>query len=450
MTLATVSRYEVDQVDARGERAIIIGSSIAGLCAARVLADAYAEVVVLERDPKPDSFSSRRSVPQGEHFHVLTEAARASIEDLFPGYCNDVLDRGGLKIDAGTDWEFFMEGDFLADQPQQYPMYCATRPFYEQILREQVESYPGIRTKYDSRVSGLLFSSDKTRVTGVRVSNDRESSDALMGDLVVDASGKTSQTPAWLESAGIPPPQVERVSIDLRYSSVTLERPPRRRRAVSVIPSSPDTRGGAVLPVENDQWILTLWGMHEQTPPQDFSEWQSFARDLVIPDFANLIDTYRITSNGVTQYPYPANVRRRYEQLKQRPNGLIIVGDALASFNPIYAQGMAVAVLDALVLHQVLRSAKHGNLSDRFFDAVVDVIDVAWMLAVSSDFQYPQTSGNKPRGASVLNWWRKKIVSQAHSDRYVADVLFRVLNMEITPYSLMRPSVVWRVVRPGS
>lgn len=327
-------------------------------------------------------------------------------------------------------------------------MYCASRPLYEHVLRNQAESHPGIEIRYDSRVTGFVFSQDSSAIRGIRVSGSEIDSEVIEADCVVDATGRQSQTPTWLADAGYQTPRVDEVTIDLVYTSGWLDRPPGNRNAVSVIPSPPDTRGGAVLPVEGDRWIMTLWGMHGQTPPGEWSGWRAFAADLPISDFSELIDQHANRSCNITQYPFPSNIRRRYEQLDRLPQGLIVVGDALASFNPIYAQGMSVAVLDALVLHHTLKRTIPGRISTEYFSAVADIIDVAWVLAVTSDFQYAETTGQKPRVTSAFNWLRNRVVASAHSNGTVADVLFRVLNMERHPRAMVSPSVLWRVFGP--
>jgi 2-polyprenyl-6-methoxyphenol hydroxylase-like FAD-dependent oxidoreductase len=448
MTLSTLDRYDGTQVSQRGRRAVVLGGGMAGLCAARVLVDAYDEVLLFERDSPAATGGPRRSVPQGNHFHVLTEAGRSSIEDLFPGYSDHLVREGGLMIDAGSNWAFYMQGDFLADPPGRYPMYCASRPLYEQVLRDQAESYSDIAIYYDARATDLVFSADSSAVQGVRILTSGTGSELVEADVVVDTTGRRSQTPTWLADAGYDTPHVDEVTIDLVYASGWLDRPPGVRNAVSVIPSPPDTRGGAVLPIEDDRYIMTLWGMHDQTPPGEWSEWREFAEALPIPDFAELLTRYGGDPSDVTLYPFPSNIRRRYEDLDRLPHGLVVAGDSLASFNPIYAQGMSVAVLDSLALHHALRTAEPGFLTSEYFSLVTDIIDIAWLLAVTSDFQYAETTGPKPTGTTMFNWLRNQVVSSAQSNGSVADVLFRVLNMERHPGALLHPSVLGRVFSP--
>lgn len=127
MTLATVDRYEPDQISTIDSRAVVIGGSVAGLSAARVLADAFAEVVVLERDQLPAKPVARRGTPQTSHPHALLEAGRSTLADLIPGFGEEVLAEGGLLIDSGTDMEHFDQGGFVADTEERLPTYSASR-----------------------------------------------------------------------------------------------------------------------------------------------------------------------------------------------------------------------------------------------------------------------------------------------------------------------------------
>ena len=166
-------------------------------------------------------------------------------------------------------------------------------------------------------------------------------------------------------------------------------------------------------------------------------------------DVTRIIDEHERVSADIYKYPIPSNRRRRYEDLERFPDGLVVIGDAIASFNPIYGQGMSVAALEALQLHHTLAIDGDDPLALRFFEQVHQVVDDAWSVAVGSDFQFSETTGPKPVGTDLLNRYIARLNRKAHTDGRLADAFNRVVIMEERPTSLFRPRLVWRVLKPG-
>lgn len=449
MTLATVPRYDSDRISEPGGHAVVVGAGMAGLLSARTLADGFDEVTVVDCDPLPDEPVSRRGVPQSHHLHVLLEAGHATLEDLFPGYGEDLLADGGLVIDGARDVNFYDGGGFLADGPRRIPLYCATRPLYEQLVRHRVAGHDGVHLRPSCRTIDYLTDDAATTVEGVVVEREGSTPEELVADLVVDATGRTSRTPVWLDAHGYASPPVDEVRIDLAYSTAFFRRPADDRRAFVVQPSPPHTRGGAILPVEGGRWLVTMFGFHGDHPPADAEGFAEFAASLPVPHPKRLLDEHSRTSEDIVHYPFPSNVRHRYEDLERFPDGLVVVGDAVASFNPIYAQGMSVAALEALILHSVLATDGRDDLAVRFFERAAETVDVAWNMAVGADFQFRRTDGPKPRGTEVSSRYLSRLVRRAHTDGVLSDAFFRVMMMERPPSSLLRPGVAWRVLRPA-
>lgn len=449
MTLATIPRYQRDQVPTIGDQAVVVGGSVAGLCAARVLADGFDTVSIVEKDPVPANPTPRPSVPQGRQIHALQEAGRATLEDLLPGFGEQLISAGGLLIDGASDLKFFAEGEYLAQGPSRFPTYSASRPLFEHVIGQRVTDRPGVRLRSSCQFIEYLVDAEKSAVTGVRVRTRDGMDEELAADLVVDATGRTSRTPAWLEAHGFTPPPVDEVHIDIAYSTISIERPPDDRRAILAPSSHPHTRGGAAFPIEGDRWLLNLHGIHGDHPPTDLREFEEFAASLPVAEFEQLLDIYPPVSTDVEYYPFPANQRRYYEAIDQFPDGLLVIGDAIASFNPIYGQGMSVAALEALALHHSLGSGGRDGLARRYFSRAAEVIDIAWTLAVGADFQFPQTSGPMPRGTEIFGRYLSRLTRKAHTDGELRDALFRVILMEQPPTALLRPRTLAKVLRPG-
>lgn len=448
MTLATVQRYDPDRKVDCGERAVVVGAGMAGLCAARVLADGFETITVIDRDHLPDEPTTRRGVPQSHHLHVLLEGGRVTLEDLFPGFGKELLAAGGVSHDASRDSKFYMEGGFLADGPRRRNVYSATRPLYEQVVRRRVADLDGVNLRPNCQFTGYLLDDAATTVNGIVVRSDEGTTEEITADLVIDATGRTSRTPNWLNEQGYTPPPVDEVHVDVAYSSTFVERPPGDRRGVAVFPSPERPRGGVFVPVEDGRWLMTLWGMHGDDPPTDPEGFADFTASLPVPHLERLLDEHAWRTDDIAHYPFPSNLRRRYEELERFPEGLVVVGDGIASFNPIYGQGMSVAAFEAVQLHHTLATDENERLALRFFDRVEETVDVAWNLAVGSDHQFPQTKGPKPRGTDLLNWYLSRYLRKAHTDGELWDRFFGVQMMETPPTALLRPDVVWRVFKP--
>ncbi|WP_435097294.1 NAD(P)/FAD-dependent oxidoreductase [Halarchaeum sp. P4] len=448
MVLSETARYDRERVSPVGEHAVVLGGSIAGLCAARVLADAYDSVTVVERDVLPDEPVVRDGAPQTRQPHILLEAGRATVEDLFPGFCETVLARGGLLVDAARDLSMYREGGFVAAAETRLSLYCATRPLFEQVARERVRALDDVTVRDGTQWLDYRTNAAGDAVTGVDVQTPDGEHETLAADLVMDATGRTSRTPSWLEERGDEAPAVETVSVDVSYATIRVERPPDDRRVLFASPGAPRTRGGVAIPVEGGAWVVTLQGMHGDEAPTDPEAFVAFAESLPVPELGRIVREHEWRTNEAVGYPFPSSRRYHYEDLDALPDGLLVTGDALASFNPVYGHGMSVAALDALHLHHAL-AAGTDALAPRFFERAADTVDVVWRLAVGPDFEYAQTTGPKPLGTDVFNRYIARLTRKAHDDPVLAETLARVFLLEESPATLFAPRTLWRALRPG-
>lgn len=448
MTLESIPAYDSERSTRIGEHAVVVGASISGLLTARVLADAFDRVTVIERDELPDDPRTRDGAPQARQPHVLQEAGRAIIEDLLPGYGEDLVSEGGLIIDAASDFNFYDEDGYVSHPPTRMPIYAGSRPLLEYVIRERVSDIDGVQMRDGCHVVDYRFDETEEAVKGVKIRKEGGQT-SLPADLTVDATGRTSRTPTWLEKQGYMPPDVAEVTVDLSYSTVSVERNSDDERAFWAPASPPYTRGGGALPIEGDRWQVVVHGVHGDEPPREAEAFDEFASTLQITEIKEILDDHAILSEDVDYYPFPSNLRRYYEALHRFPDGFTVVGDAIASYNPIYGQGMSVAALHALVLHHTLAREGLEGLAPQFFDRVEPVVDIAWLMAVGADFQFSQTTGPKPRGTGLMGWYLSRLTKKAHDDRELSERFLRVIMMEKSPTSLFRPGVMWRVLRPA-
>ncbi|MFP8958002.1 hypothetical protein ACLI4Y_14860 [Natrialbaceae archaeon A-CW3] len=193
---------------------------------------------------------------------------------------------------------------------------------------------------------------------------------------------------------------------------------------------------------------LPLW-YHGDHAPDDATGFKEFAERLRTPIVKELLDEHPLTTGDIRYYPFPANRRYRYEDLDRLPTGLVVIGDAIASYNPINGQGMSVAVLQALALHHVLATSDRTGMESRFFDDATAITDVAWDLTIGGDLEYSQTEGPRPRGTGVLNWYTNRLFRRTQTDRRLSEVAIQVFSLQQPPAKLFRPQIIWRVVGPS-
>jgi len=448
MTLSQLDRYNDESAPGAADRsgtAVVLGGSMAGLCAARALHEWFAEVVVVERDAFPEQPVVRDGAPQTGHPHAMLEAGRVTLEDFFPGFGDQVRDAGGLQLDMGSDLVWYDQGGFVAETETPLPALYASRPLFEHVVRGRVTDLERVTLR--GQCNFITYDHDGDRVTGVRFRDETGAETSLAADLVVDATGRSSRTPRWLERTGYPTPTVEEVSVDVTYSTARIERPPEDTYGVLVAPEPHRPRGAAMLPVEDGCWEVVLQGVHGERAPADRATFVEWASALPVADIGRQLRARAWTAD-IRRYPFPASVRRHYEDLSRFPDGLVVTGDAVASFNPIYGQGMSVAALDAVVLYQELSDGIAG-LGPRFFDRAADVVDEAWQLAVGNDFTFEGTTGPKPFGTDLFNRYAARLLRRAHDNGALTEAFFRVFRLERSATSLLRPRIAWQVLRPA-
>ena len=269
-------------------------------------------------------------------------------------------------------------------------------------------------------------------------------------ELVVDCSGRSSRIAHQLESSGVLAPPLSRVSIDCAYTSGFLPRAPDDLDGTFLVsgPTPPTCfRVGAVLPVERDQWMVTVAGVHGEVPGTTADEVLAFARTLSSPAVAQVIERAGPLSSVAT-YRFPSSQRRHYERVGELLPGFVTLGDAACSFNPIYGQGMACAALQADSLGATVRELGVGSdlLPRRFHRRAARIIDAPWAIAVGADFQHPRTTGPKARGTDQLNRYVGRVVEASHTSVPLARSFNLVLNLVEPTRSLVSPSVMARVL----
>lgn len=435
-----------------GDRAVVLGGSIAGLLAARALARHYTEVVVVDRDRLTGVRGPRRGVPHGRHAHGLVARGHQILESLFPGLTEELVEAGIRPGDFSGDIRWYFNGRLLRPARTGLVSVPATRPVLEYHLRLRVQALTGITFLEEHDVLGLVTSSDRRRVTGVRVRPTAEDAEQreLAADLVVDTTGRGSRTPAWLDEFGYRRPEEEQVKIDLAYTTrhYRLSSDPFGSDLAIIPAATPSHPRGAFFyrtPGEGHQVELSLTGVLGDHPPTDPEEFDRFTRSLPVPDIHEAVRNAEALDTPV-MHRFPASRRRHYERLDRFPERLLVMGDAVCSFNPVYAQGMTVAALQSLVLERHLR-AGHAPEPLPFLRDISREIDSPWEFSAGADLGYAGVKAPRPARVRLANAYVTRVQKAAVHDSALTNALMRVAGLIEPPQSLMRPATVLRVLR---
>lgn len=442
-----------------GKHAIVIGGSIAGLITARMLARHFERVTLIERDPMPDHAEPRKGVPQMRHVHVLLKRGETILARYFPGLVEELVQSGSNLLDMAGDTRWFHFGGWKPRFTSGMQFLSQTRPLLEWKIRQRVASTPGVTLRSETAVEGYLFDESRARVTGVRLVPKLESAreETLKGDLVVDASGRGSRTPQWLGAGGYAEPEETQIKVDIGYSSVLMRLPATLQRdwkVLFVYMKPPQTRVGVLLPVEDGCHLATVVGWFGDHCPADKEGYLEWTKGLPSIEFHEAVKDAEFVS-PIAVHKFPANRRRHYEKLSRFPDGLVVIGDALCSFNPIYGQGMTTASLGGATLDEALQEHARKSPGDLrgfslpFQKRLSKVIDPPWMGVLTEDFRYAQAEGKRPFWVKPMGWYTSRVYRLTHQDERVSRRFLQVMHLMEKPTVLFEPYVLRKVLMLG-
>lgn len=446
------------------QHAIVLGGGIAGLLAARVLADHARRVTLVERDrmpAAPNAALPRKGIPQGRHAHALLVRGLNSVEALLPGFAAEAVREGAVPGNAARDASWGLAGSRLAQAEDDLPVVVATRPFLEARIRARVAVLPNVHRIDGTEAEDLLF--DGARVTGVAIAAQDGATTTLESDLVIDARGRASSLPAWLSRYDYPAPREDIVEIGVGYTTIqfrdagqAIPRAGLGDRVAIIVGATPDHPFGGVLHrVEGDRIEVSLAGYAGHHPPDTLEGFVAFAAGLALPDLHRAVAGATPCSEPAV-FRVPRSLRRHYEKLKRFPAGILPLGDAICAFNPIFAQGMSVAALQAVALGRALaaspaRASKASALpplAANFFTAAAHIIDPAWAMAKSNDLLAPHLRSQQSFGGRLLSAWIARVIRAGATDAEIARRFIRVASLVDAPPILLSPGTIRRVLFP--
>jgi len=433
------------------EHAVIIGSGIAGLCAARVLSQHVTRVTIIERDKLPASPEHRASVPQSHHVHALLLRGLVELEALFPGIERELATHGARRMDMGRDFAHFSEWGWTKRAQVEVAPLTVSRLLLEHVIRTRVKALANVRLVEDTRVRGFLHERDGAtlRVTGVRT--DHLELEEIRADLVIDASGRSGKGQDWLDALGVTRPKEEKVDAFAGYASRFYKLAPdasRWWRGMLIDPKPPDfRRWGLLMPIEGDRWVLTLAGVNRDLPPTDEVGFHAYLASLRSPALAREIARATPLS-AIHGFRGLANRARRYDTWSERVDGFLAIGDSVVAFNASHGQGMSMAAWCATTLDATLHKVGVDpvRLPRAFHKAQWRVLSRAWEIATNVDMQWPETTGTRPLAFRWLRGFAVEATRAAHEDPILKKALGPVFQLLASPYAGFRPSIIGRVL----
>jgi 2-polyprenyl-6-methoxyphenol hydroxylase-like FAD-dependent oxidoreductase len=431
----------------RQQTALVLGAGMAGLLCARTASDHFDRVLVLDADELPDGPEDRRAIPQGHHSHVLLSQGRALFEGFFPGLDAELEALGCENVDWAGDCAVFSSAGKVPRFSSGLVTRPCTRALLEYVVRRRVLALPNVIIRGGTKIAGLM--GDGKRVIGALVEGAAE---VLKADLIIDATGRHSEAPKWLEQLGCAATQTTVVDSFLGYATRLYQRPADTAdlgfKGVLINTRPPEVPGaGALWPIEGNRWLITLAGTARHYPPTDEAGFRAFAASLQSPLLAEAID--RATPLGpIRGYRRTENQWRHFERLDRWPEGFVVVGDGVCAFNPVYGQGMTVAALEARMLGELLQAWPGVcGLARVFQRRIVKAIAPAWLVATGEDLRWKTTVGGEPSAATRFShWYMSHLMAMTPRSERMVEAFLSVVHMTRTPPSLFHPRIAGPVL----
>ncbi|WP_217557054.1 NAD(P)/FAD-dependent oxidoreductase [Paenibacillus sp. GbtcB18] len=438
-------------------KAIVIGNSMAGKLAARVLSDYFDTVTIIEQDPQPEGPYPRKGTPQSYHTHGLLKSGENTLDKFFPGIMQELEGHGGERLDFIRDISWVYQNFHFVRFDSGFEVVSQSRPLLEWRVHQRLLQRPNIEFAYSHRVVQYISSPGENRFTGVETENlVTRQSERLEADLIVDAAGSATKTPDQLLKHGFDSLSQSEVHINLAYATRMYERDPsvsHDYKSVIVFPNPPEvSKGGLTFPIEGNRWSVTLVGYGDGNhPPRDDQGFLNFAKSLTHPHLYDHIKSLK-PAGDIHVYRFPSQVRRHYEKLERFPSGLVVMGDAFCRFNPVFGQGVSIACLEALELQKVLQEVRAGKIKAEgiptaFHKQLSALVEPTWMTATSDAFLYPNTKGKKPAGLGFMQWYVRRLYRLSEYDQDVYGKFIRILHMVEKPTELFKPAMIYKVMK---
>ncbi|MDA2890072.1 FAD-binding oxidoreductase [Mycolicibacterium sp. BiH015] len=459
----TVPRLNHDGIDlaevrSRGRgTAVVVGGSIAGIAAAKALTETFERVIVLEKDQPHRRREGRPGAAQGWHLHHLLTAGRIELERLFPGIVDDMVREGAFDVDMAAEYRIRLGGSWKKPSTGDIQIVCAGRPLLEWCIRRRLDDEPRIAFHYESEVADLVYDRHANSVLGVAVDRGEAELDVIAAEFVVDASGKNTRFPEFLDRIGIGAPDVEQDIINCFYSTMHHRVPPERqwRDKVMMICYAyrpfEDTYAAQYY-TDSSRTILstTLVAYNCYSPPRTAKEFRAFADRMPSPVVGENIDGLEPASQ-IYNFRYPNMLRLRYEKMHRLPRSLVAIGDAYTSADPVSGLGMTLAVKEVRELQILLadRAPADPTLPKQYYRTISKLADTAWFVIREQNLRFDwlkDVKSKRPFYFGALTWYMDRVMELVHDDPATYADFLAVVHLVKPAASLMTPRVVAKVL----
>lgn len=422
------------------EKAIIIGASMAGLLAARICADHFEEVLILEKDELPESPKHRKGVPQDQQLHLLLSKGYQIITKLFPGIVETLSAEGAISGDLGLMLRWYGDGGFRPQCETGQHSILMSRPLLEYTVRNYLLQKGNVRIMDKTRVLAFLF--EEGSITGVETNLGN-----IEADLHIDTCGMASSLEKQLIGWGYDSPRIEEVQVNVKYTSCLFPRPTTFTELININSEAPyNSKHGTVQAIEDNKMIVMVQGRSQDKVPKDVESLKAYTAQLAHPLIYETIKDAEALS-PLTHYHIPSVRWIHYEALNRFPPGLLTLGDAICRLNPVYGQGMSSAAMQAEVLDSVLRRGPLESIWKPYFKQIAQLLKTPWEVTLAEDFKFPETQGTPPKIPKLVERYFGKLSRVMNQDPVLFKAFVQVLNLVKSPTSLLHPGLIWRVIR---
>lgn len=459
----TPPRLEQSAIDAADLRrrgrgtAVVVGGSIAGIAVAKVLSETFEQVIVLEKDDSHRRREGRPGAAQGWHLHHLLTAGRIELERIFPGIIDDMVREGAFDVDMAAQYRIRIGGTWKKPGTGPIQIVCAGRPLLEWCVRRRLDDEPRISFHYDSDVADLLYDREHNTVLGVAVDRGGAELDMVPAEFVVDASGKNTRFPEFLDRIGVGAPEVEQDIINCFYTTMQHHVPPERQWQDKVMMicyayrPHEDTYAAQYY-TDDSRTILStsLVAYNCYSPPRTAREFREFADRMPSPVIGENIDGLEPAS-GIYNFRYPNMLRLGYERKRNLPRALVAVGDAYTSADPVSGLGMTLALKEARELQVLLGkyAPTDAGLPRRYYRRISRLADTAWFVIREQNLRFDwikDVDKKRPFYFRVLTWYMDRVIELVHEDPDSYNRFLAVVHLVSPPASLMTPRFATRVL----
>ncbi|HET8934422.1 MAG TPA: hypothetical protein VFN67_13320 [Polyangiales bacterium] len=423
-----------------------------GLAVARALSDHFREVVVIERDTLSlERGEHRPGVAQSWHIHGLTIGGQRALEDLFPGFVDEAIALGAMRIDDRADFAVYSKYGWSPRVASEFVCLSATRVLLEFAERRRFFALvKNVRFLNNTRVMDLLLEQQngRTRVTGVLTNKSDEQ--RILADFVVDCSGRSFGWKTWFAAHDIPLPKETLVDSRCAYSSRFFR--PRNPsefdwKGMTVEPVFPHRpHWGVIIPLENNDWVVTLGGFDGNYPPSDEKGFMEFARNLPTPEYARALDR----ADPLTKVKAFRKLEMRWNHWEsyQGVSRFMAIGDSAWAYNPLYGQGMSVVATCARILRDVINKDNDlDTLPRRYYPPARSFALPLWTSTAQLDLRWPGAVGKRPWHSPLSLPAAELTVRAASKDHAVGTAALQIAHLIKTPVAALTPGVMARIAR---